>query len=48
MKPRNFPGRKQLRRERAAARLEGRPMPKGEPHVTDVKVRLGAKQRKGG
>lgn len=45
MKPRNFPGRKALRRERAAARAEHRTQPAGAPEVRDINARIGRKNR---
>lgn len=45
MKPRNFPGRKKLRQDRAKARKEGRPMPRGGPHITQMDFRMGRKYR---
>lgn len=47
MKPRNFRGRKRLRQQRAAARLDpSLPMPPEQEHITDIKVRLGDKKRR--
>ena len=45
MKPRNFPGRKALRRARAQARLEKKPVPIGDPAVADIRFRVGGRNR---
>jgi len=45
MKPRNFPGRKHLRRIRAEARRLGKPQPDGDPSVVDIHFRCGATNR---
>lgn len=56
MKPKNFPGRKARRQQRAAKGLPiytkgGLPMPPAiavDPTVTDIRVRIGGKRRKAG
>ena len=45
MRPRNFPMRRALRQARARARAAGEHRPTGQPHVTDIKVRMGATKR---
>lgn len=45
MKPRNFPGRKALRRDRAIARAAGTLQPCGAREVINIGLRYGASQR---
>ena len=48
MRPRNFPSRIIVRRERARARAAGAVYePAALPHVDDMRVRLGAAARRG-
>lgn len=46
MKPKNFPGRKQRRQQRAQYRSGDLPLPPPmEPVVDDIRFRVGAKKR---
>lgn len=45
MKPCNFPGRKNSRRERAIARRDDKPEPARHPTVADIRFRAGAFNR---
>lgn len=45
MKPRNFPGRRHARKERANARANHAPAPATSPTVADIRWRIGAHNR---